>query len=166
MTVVWLLDVDGVINASRPSWGGAPTRRSVMAKGREWRISFAPDLITRIRRIVKAGQLEIRWCTTWCPDIVEIQKVTGLPPLRRCWYEEPGAPAAADSLKFAAAARVLTEGRRLVWTDGEIFERIPGALRRRLADPRRCLLLAPAPKKGLQPEHLDYIEAFAARETR
>jgi hypothetical protein len=41
---VWLLDVDGVINATRPGWGSPPRRASVYADGGDWPMRWAPAL--------------------------------------------------------------------------------------------------------------------------
>ncbi|HYY11923.1 MAG TPA: hypothetical protein VE781_13375 [Kineosporiaceae bacterium] len=60
-------------------------------------------------------------------------------------------------LKRAAAERTLAEGRRLVWTDDDA---IPEAWLAREDLAGRALLVAPRPGRGLQPEHLDLIEAF------
>ncbi|PPK93489.1 hypothetical protein CLV92_110117 [Kineococcus xinjiangensis] len=39
---VWLLDVDGVLNASRPGWSAPPRIRSAYSGGFEYRIRWAP----------------------------------------------------------------------------------------------------------------------------
>lgn len=46
---VWLLDVDGVINATRPGWGSPPRQASVYADGDDWPMRWAPALIDAAR---------------------------------------------------------------------------------------------------------------------
>ena len=157
---IWLLDVDGVINASKPGWSSAPTARMVYSasSGREFKIRYAPALLARIRRIHTDKLAEIRWCTTWCADAAELEKRLNLPEFGRA-FTDPINGRAAAMAKLAAASQVLAEGRRLIWTDdsetpesGELYER--------LTFDNRALLIAPNPSRGLQPEDLDRIDAF------
>lgn len=68
--LVWLLDVDGGINANRPGWNG-PSRKSQVWSDTDQMSYFArwaPALIDRIRPLHESGAVAVRWCTTWCPD--------------------------------------------------------------------------------------------------
>lgn len=158
MTPVWLLDVDGVLNARKPGWGAKPQWGYAVAKGEEWKITFAPALIRRIRALNATGLVEIRWCTTWCLAIGEIQRIMSLPPFRRVAFTETPGLQEAHEEKADAALRVLEEGRRLIWTDDEAIP-ATGAVREEL-DAAGSLLIVPSPGRGLQPEHLDAITAF------
>lgn len=156
---VWLLDVDGVINASRPGWSAAPRKGYAYAAGHEYKMRWAPALITRIRDLHKAGTVEVRWCTTWCAYADQLERLWALPPLDRAFTDDVNGDAAAFA-KLAAARHVLDTGRRLIWTDdtevplyGEIHDEL-------IAD-GRALLIRPKGSTGLQPEHLDLIETFA-----
>ncbi|HET9653981.1 MAG TPA: hypothetical protein VFP72_01420 [Kineosporiaceae bacterium] len=67
--------------------------------------------------------------------------------------------------KYAAALHVVqTERRPLIWTDDEV---IPDdgstAVRCLQAAGQPVLLIRPRSNRGLQPEHLDRIQAFAGR---
>src|SRR5690348_3934124 len=42
---VWLLDVDGVLNANRPGWGGPPRGGNAQSGGDLFRIRWAPALV-------------------------------------------------------------------------------------------------------------------------
>ncbi|QKW15475.1 hypothetical protein [Verrucosispora sp. NA02020] len=157
---ILLLDVDGVINASRPGWGGAPRTGYAYAQGSEWKMRWAPALVTRIRDLHKAGTVEVRWCTTWCAYADQLERLWALPPLGRAFAEDINGHAAAVA-KLAAARQVLAESRRLNWTDdtevplsGEVHDELVAA---------GALLIRPKGSTGLQPEHLDAIEEFAAR---
>lgn len=158
--VRWLLDVDGVLNASRPGWGAAPRRGIAVAGAEPWTIRWAPALMRRIRTIHTAGQVEIVWCTTWCPWADQIERLLGLPALGRAWNDEELFGRPALEAKRDAARRALAEGRRLIWTDDDAIPR--GPYRVGLDG---ALLIEPDPRKGLQPEDLDRIEAFVADST-
>lgn len=155
---VWLLDVDGVINATRPGWGAAPRKAHAYSGGVEWTIRWAPALLDRIRQVHRDGLAEIRWCTTWCCDADQLERLFGLPTLGREWTGELHGAAAAEA-KRAAAVNVVEAGRRLVWTDDT---EVPssGDLYDKLTADGRGLLIAPKPSRGLRPADMDAIELF------
>lgn len=165
MTVpVWLLDVDGVVNATRPGWGAAPRRQMAYADGEAWPMRWAPALMDRIRALVVAESVEVRWCTTWCAWADQLERMWRLPPLGRAFAEKLNGSAAAKAKLAAARAVLQVEGRRLIWTDdaevptaGDVYDELT-------AD-GRALLIRPAGNRGLQPEHLDEIEKFLTEET-
>lgn len=157
---VWLLDVDGVVNATRPGWGGPPRKRGCWSASDayEYTLRWAPPLVDRIRDLHKAGVVEVRWCTTWCADADALERLWALPTLDRAFTSPDKVEAPAS--KLAAARQVLADGRRLIWTDdtevplyGEVHDEL-------IAD-GRALLIRPKHSTGLQPEHMDMIEAFA-----
>jgi hypothetical protein len=157
---VWLLDVDGVLNATRPGWGAAPRKSKVWSSSSsfEFTIRWAPALLDRIHNIHRGGLAEIRWCTTWCCDADALELLWHLPELGRA-FTEPINGYAASVAKLAAARQVLADGRRLVWTDDA---EVPtsGDLFGDVAADGRALLIAPDERYGLQPRDLDAIEAF------
>jgi hypothetical protein len=155
---VWLLDVDGVINAGSPGWGGAPRTGNAYSAGFEFRIRWAPPLIARIRALHDRDAVEIRWCSTWCSDADQLERLFALPRFDRCWTEDINGAVAAAA-KLAAARQVLADGRRLIWTDDS---EVPtsGPVYDELMREGRTLLIAPSPRNGLQPAHLDAIDDF------
>jgi hypothetical protein len=160
---IWLLDVDGVVNAWDAGWGEPQRVQKVMSKsaGRSFNLHWAPELIARIQQIQRDGLAEIRWCTTWCPDAGVLENLWQLPALPRAWESRPLNGRAAAMAKLGAACQVLAEKRRLVWTDdGEAPE--SGELYDRLTFDGQALLIAPDHRRGLQPEDLDRIEAFVS----
>jgi hypothetical protein len=72
---VWLLDVDGVINASKPGWGGPPVSRRIWANGKHLVVRREPALIARIRELINARAVEVRWCSTWCPWADQLERL-------------------------------------------------------------------------------------------
>lgn len=161
---VWLLDVDGVVNAHKPGWGGPPRKRGCWSASDayEYTMRWAPPLVDRIRALHKAGVVEVRWCTTWCPDAEALERLWSLPTFVRAFTEHVKGEE-ASVLKVAAARQVLASGRRLVWTD-DVEVPLWGELHDELIASGRALLIRPKASTGLQPEHMDRIEAFARDE--
>ncbi|GGL53724.1 hypothetical protein [Planomonospora parontospora] len=155
---VWLLDVDGVINASRPGWGAAPRSGTAYSGSNAYRMRWAPALLDRVRALHRAGDVEIRWCSTWCPDADQMERLFALPRLARAWSGHLSADAAAAA-ELAAARDVLARGRRLIWTD-DVEVPTSGPVHDELTGGGRALLIAPSPGRGLQPGHMAAIEAF------
>lgn len=156
---IWLLDIDGVLNANKPGWGAAPRKTNVAGLTIRW----APQLITRIYNLNHAGTVDIRWSTTWCgyPDQLgtlarllhlDLESAFGDRPMNKTWGD----------LKLEAALHVLEQGRRLIWTDDDEVDAARNLYPQLAAAERdgQALLIAPRSNRGLQPEDLDAIEAF------
>lgn len=160
---VWLLDVDGVINVEHPGWGAAPRSGYAYSGGQDYRMRWSPTLVTRIRALHARGDVDIQWCSTWCHDADQVERLLALPRLDRAWFD-PITGTAVAMAKLAAARQVLARGRRLIWTDDE---EVPtsGPVHDELVKGGRTLLIAPSPRQGLQPEHMDEIETFVAAHT-
>lgn len=158
---MWLLDVDGVLNVRRPAWGPDLHRGTAHSQGVDWPIRWAPGLIDAILRLHYARLVEVRWCTTWCPDADVLERLFALPELGRALSTADLATVHdADPLKLAAARRVRAEGRRLVWTDDTAVP-ASGPLHDELTADGHGLLIRPQPKRGLRPRDLTRIETFA-----
>lgn len=154
---VWLLDVDGVINATKPGWSAPPRQGYASSLGTAWKLRWAPGLIARIRGLLDTGRVEVVWSTTWCGDTSELESTFGLPALPSA-FEVPSGGYVGD-VKLAAARSVLDQGRRLIWTD-DMETPVDGPLHDELTADGRALLIRPAPNRGLQSADLDAIEAF------
>lgn len=185
---LWLLDVDGVLNAVAlyPSERVWPRWRQGVAHTDEgthaWPITWSPDVIERLTGWLADGAVEIQWLTTWGDDANdELATLLGLPPLPVAgsapWRAAAGGPAAshaevagADAVdplsghwwKFDVVRRICrAEPRRpLVWTDDDLAEEpaVVAWMRRHST----CVLIAPHPQLGLGPADLDAIGAFLA----
>jgi hypothetical protein len=148
-----------VLNATRPGWGAAPRNGQAWTGDVEYPIRWAAALVDRITTLHRDGLVRIRWCSTWCPDADQIEKLLGLPRFERAWTE----PHTPDTAKLAEARAVLANGERLIWT-GDTEAPTGGALYEELTRDGRALLIAPATSRVLQPAHLDAIEQFAQAE--
>jgi hypothetical protein len=176
---VWLLDIDGVVNAlspqapSRPwpagSWEQHVVRTQVPDRG----VLTLPILAARpvlefITGVVESGAAEVRWHSTWGPAaITTLAPTLGLPPI-----ELSTAPEWADSApmwwKIPAARHLAESGRRLVWTD----DQLPLYRTDRLGEDELAaldawdgaLLLATDPTVGLAPGDLARIGEFLGLE--
>jgi hypothetical protein len=171
---VWLLDVDGVLNALAvrlpDAWPAAAwLQRVVHANVPEQGLVTLPILAARpviefITEVHERGTAEIRWHSTWrSAATTDLAPALGLPPIPISiapeWAARPD-----TWWKIPAARRVLRSGRRLVWTDDqfELFAADPrnaaelDALR---ADPDALLLCTDA-DPGLTPADLERIAGF------
>jgi hypothetical protein len=160
---VWLLDVDGVINAPRAGWHRAPRSIQVYSATdkQAYRIRWEPRLIAAIRRIHDTDLADVIWSTTWCPDIAYLEAALRTGEYEVAFRVRPSHLTWAE-LKVQAVLDALDEGRRVIWTDDvevdvarDMFPQIAAAEKA-----GRALLIAPHPNRGLRPEDLDRIETF------
>lgn len=159
---VWLLDVDGVVNVPRPGWGGAPRSGTAYADGYGYQMRWAPALVDRIRHLHSSGLVEVRWCTTWCAYADQLERLWQLPRLGRAFTDPLNGRKAVEA-KQAAARQVVSDGRRLVWTDDSAVP-LPGMrLHDELTAGGGVLLIRPSSRYGLRPGDLDAIEVFAVK---
>lgn len=178
---VWLLDVDGVINASTamPDTDVWPQWRTgwAAAVGSSWPITWAPPVVDAINRLFLAGRADIRWLTTWLDEANDsLGRLVGLPELPVVpRFNKAGAGGGPHGFlgvragatdrwwKLAAARRLLDPQphRPLVWTDDDL---VWEADARVWAEQRQgpTLLVAPATDVGLTAEHLTAIDEFCA----
>lgn len=162
---VWLIDVDGVLNGSKAGWHRMPHRAWAQARGYSWLLRYEPKAIDAIRTFHAADGCEARWATTWCEYEPSLREAFGL-TLPVAFGARPS-HLTYDEQKIDAAAAVLDAGQRLIWTDDTV---VPAARR---FFPRfdhaeaegRALLIAPNQARGLRPEHVESIAAFAAAGT-
>lgn len=170
---VWLLDVDGVVNAcarNRPpkAWPHDQWLHArVTADGHTWPIWAAQPVIEFIRRTHVGGYAEVRWHTTWQGFTDGLEAALGLPQLPT--QEAPEFVEQGESLKrgewwkWPAVRRLLDEGGPLVWTDDDAGSE--------LTDPQKMqllrddvLMISPWVHVGLTPHHLGQISEFLGME--
>lgn len=167
-TPVWLLDVDGVVNAATPGWSAPAQQARAFIDGLAYRLRWSPDLVSRIRRLHASGAVEVRWATTWVDHIAQVEDLLELPAFAPAFAGLGQAPSVLVPGKKLEAAlhAVEIEQRPLIWTDDDAIPRC-GPFRSRLdAATVPMMFLAPDPSRGLQPPDLDAIEDFVERSTR
>jgi hypothetical protein len=160
---VWLLDVDGVLNATRPGWSAPPHTLDTYADGSWWRLRWAPALINRVRAMTRT--VDVWWATTWCPHADSLEGIWRLPCLPRALTAEvaTGSVDVVTRAKVAAAHAAVAAGRPLIWTD-DMCVPILGPVRDDLVA-AGALLIRPMSRRGLQPEEMDAIEEYAVKHT-
>lgn len=178
---VWLLDVDGVINAialqpEADSWPApAWTHRLVTAlDGRTWPILSAQPVLDFLIAVDRADRAEIRWHTTWQQSAVErLGPALGLPSWPIATAPEftdfddsgyAGRMAGPRWWKAGAAQRVRTEEqRRLIWTDDDLWAgRALPVVKHLMSDVLVCTV-SPLPATGLTAADLAHIDLFLSR---
>lgn len=178
-TPVWLLDVDGVINAISKNPDGSVwprdrwTKTEAVSGGTAWPILAAQPVLDFIAKTHESGRAEVRWHTTWQQDALALGAQLGLPEfaVQDCpeFYPERqlvagAAPVAVRGTwwKLPAAERVVgEEGRPLIWTDDDIRSELEWRGRdRSLHALGRVLTVSPPTHVGLTPKHLRLIDEF------
>ncbi|GIF37893.1 hypothetical protein [Actinoplanes xinjiangensis] len=165
MIPVWLLDVDGVLNAYRAGWWHSrPTLVQAWseADAYSYRIRYEPRLVAAVRTVHEQGLAEVTWCTTWCSDADAIEDALGLPALPRA-FTAPVKGAEACAAKIDAARRVVAAGRPLVWTDdAEVGHHADECAAWTAAG--KALTIAPDESRGLRPGDVRRIRAYLGGE--
>lgn len=115
---IWLLDVDGVLNAfdeTRPVLGDWGDWQTFTSNG--FPIRYSPAMTARIRALHNNELVEIRWLTTWgamanthlkplsLPQLVVAGEV---PIVERGWWKLP------------VAQELFAQGNSIIWTDDDI----------------------------------------------
>ena len=179
---VWLLDVDGVLNAvaKKPDPNVWPVSEWTRGKVAGCAVLAARPVTDFITMLHELGVVEVRWHTTWRPEETAVlTELLGLPQFVQQDAPEflrGSADVACDIArsvtgavrhrpvwwKLPAALRVVEdEHRALIWTDDDAASPIdlPLAVRRRFSV-QPSLILAPPTHTGLAPRHLRFIDKF------
>jgi hypothetical protein len=164
---VWLLDVDGVVNARRPAFDAPFAQGHAFVDGVTYRLQWAPALTRYIKSVHKRRAAEVRWATTWVDHILQVERLLRLPSLETAFRvrEVQGTDGDVDpaELKLRAALHVVeVERRPLIWTDDDAIPTSGPDLGRLQDADVPVLLLAPDPYEGLRPEDLTRIDEFLA----
>jgi hypothetical protein len=173
---VWLLDVDGVLNAcsKKPDRNVWPKDQWVAGRAsdgrREWPILFSRPVADFIRQVHEQGRAEIRWHTTWQQDASAVGKLLDLPDFPVQDSPEWGEHISGGHIKrhddtwwkIGAALRVVEEEKRpLVWTDDDCNAfSLPRATRERICAAMPTLIVCPSDTAGLSPKNLRVIDEF------
>ena len=180
-TPIWLLDVDGVLNAlpwrsrnahqaPKPAWPDYTTCRSDTDGGDRYLITYSPTLMAAIRHLHESGAVEVRWLTTWGRGAnFRLNKQLGLPE-----FDVAGEPDVLSGFagapnhhwwKFDDARRVhaAEPHRSLIWTDDDLVH-VPDALD--WAVGQGFLAISTDDKHGITPHDLDRVRRFVHSQNR
>lgn len=158
---IWLLDIDGVINAVMDP-AKIPDDHTRLVTDR-YSIVYRQVVVDRIALLHKWGRVEVRWLTTWLDSAPELGDRIGLPRFavegRGDWLrEEPG-----SWWKSVTAQRIseANPDSPLIWTDDDLEGAADRGEVEWLADRTApTLALSPNWRTGLSDAFLDRIEAF------
>lgn len=167
---VWLLDIDGVINAvgrtvATNAWPKESWRqlryRDRSSTGSGLQITVALPVLDLIREVHEAGLAEVRWHTSWQDAAPRLAVELGLPVFAVAAAPEFHAGTRQGWWKVPAVRRVLAdEGRAVVWTDDDASHDLGHTERAELAALGRLLIVSPDPLTGLCKRHLAKISEF------
>jgi hypothetical protein len=159
---VWLLDVDGVLNASSPGWSAPHDEGAATFEGVDFPMRWAPGLVSAIRRLHRTSTVEVRWATTWVDEIDAIERLMRLPALPTAFSTRglPPTVRMTQAKQQAALTVVEVEQRPLIWTDDDAIPSGGTVLRRLRRSGQPALLVVPDSRRGLLPEHVASIEEF------
>lgn len=173
---LWLLDIDGVVNAlatgiptgawPRDAWVQRMVPIELPGRGTTTLpVLAARPVLEFLTAVSDAGRAEIRWHSTWrATAATALAPMLGLPrfgiSVAPEWQDQP----TGTWWKLPAAERAISAGRRLVWTDDDLDtyrrdQRTAAALAAMDAYPE-ALVLPVDPRTGLTPDDLARIDAF------
>lgn len=173
MKPVWLLDIDGVLNAFSRDLATHVWPEDAWIVGEAeggtnmWRMAIGRPVRDFILEVHEQGLAEVRWHSTWQHQSQNVAKLMELPML--AVHSAPEfrhghwASSALDGTwwKLAGAERVLAEEQRpLVWTDDDIDYYLEKDKRAHLHSLPQTLLVSPDHKCGLTQKELDRIRVF------
>lgn len=166
-TPIWLLDVDGVLNAVSRSpdqavWSDYRSGRAT-ASGRTWPITWSPTVTQLVADVHASGAAEVLWLTTWEDEANgDLARLLRLPPLPVAGRASDVANGLAQTWWKLQVARLVHEqdhARPLLWTDDDLaFD--PDAT---AWISSRGLGISPETSTGLAPADLDAIARFTSR---
>lgn len=171
---IWLLDLDGVVNCTKPKWSETPRRVHVTTLpefthiAQTWRIRWSPTLLLRILAINALPHVEVQWCSTWCqldangvPEIRRVERALRLPEMPCAFTHSAVNQTRMHSFKRMAALAVLEAGHRLIWTDDEVVPEDGDPFLDQLYEmDGEMLLIKPKWRDGLTRENMDQIEEW------
>lgn len=162
---LWLLDVDGVVNAvCHPAPPGYLRRRI-----NGFVITWNPDVVARMKQLHETGAVEIRWLTTWCHNAANmIAPGLGLPLDCAVEGAEDHLDRDIQGWWKSVTAKRLSDAepdRPLIWTDDDLdYAERNGEVNWLRERSGATFAYAPDWKQGITPQYLDRIEAFIWQE--
>lgn len=154
--VTMLLDVDGVLNASRAGWSRAPRSGYAYANNQAWKMRWEPEVMSRLAVLNRREDLKVYWATTWVGHTPQLEGLFKLPGFALA------APTTMDpSMKLAAALKVVRSNDKLIWVDDEAIPYRGEDYKELMSND--ALLISPHPSRGLRLGHFEQIENYLDR---
>lgn len=157
---IWLLDVDGVLNAFGLRTPPGPELRTFKSAN-GYMIIYHVELLKRLTALHESGRVEVRWLTTWEEQADEfLAEELGLPRNLKVEGRMPYDSYGSEWWKLTAARALYDEGHRLIWTDDELDIWMESITWLDTTDPDQLLSYAPREDIGLTHEFLDQVEEW------
>lgn len=157
---IWLLDVDGVLNALHRD----PLRHTIFRANNGLQIAYDPEVLARIIQMHHDEHVEIRWLTTWEDEAnTHLTAQFEWPLLELAGNRDFELDRTLQWWKAPIAKTYVDEGRRVVWTDDDIGPAFRQGEIEWVKDvdiPEQLLMISPDPDVGLEMRHLDMIERW------
>lgn len=170
---VWLLDLDGVVNAvprvrdplpnawPRDTWISVEMGNSYTE--RTWPILASRQVVEFINEVDDNYDIDILWHSTWQQDANKVAAAIGLhefevlaAPEHEGWTK-----GARGWWKLPGAQRMLRDrGGHLIWTDDDACFPDISREERKLFRDAGALVIAPNPQQGLVRSNLDRIRFY------
>lgn len=168
---IWLVDIDSTLQVPPPhSFDIGNNNKKLLKLYAEWErviiegfhITYAPEVIAFINRMHESGLVEIQWLTTWKHLAnTEFSPVVGLP-------EFPVSDAGGSDWIYPhenwwkyRSVEQHASVRPTIWTDDDITKEAAADMKSYAKDNQQeSLVIRPAVSRGLEPSHLEQIEAF------
>lgn len=151
---VLFLDIDGVL---APFDHRQPDMTPAHVGGWQGTVLYSPSIVARIRDLHNAGLVEVRWLTSWDEDAPQLfAPATGLGDY--VGYNEPST--GTGYWKEHIVRTFAATGRRFIWLDDEMVDH-PTSRELAAETDGQGLCIAPDPRIGLTPAHMDTVERFA-----
>lgn len=154
---LWLLDVDGVVNAVSTFPKKSVWKDFTKVQVAKMPIWYSPTVVEFINDANRSGRAQVAWLTTWGEQArAELSPALGLDDFP-VWSTESASSGQHGWWKLEAAKRCPTD-RRLVWTDDDLrVERLSWEWVGTRAD---TLALSPWEHTGLDAGDLSRIDRF------
>lgn len=155
-TPLWLMDVDGVLNAV--NYEPLLYQRREVLNG--FAITWTPEITDRIIALHNEGLVEVRWLTTWAELANEhIGPALGW-PADLIVVASPYAGSRTEWWKLAYAIDLAVDEQRIVWTDDDLSSDPDARSWLKQEDAADVLAICPDTRVGLTMEDVDEIERW------
>lgn len=171
---IWLLDVDGVINAlcAPKTWDEHKEGIAHLDDG-SYKICWSEELIRAIELINKED-VEVRWLTTWghyanevLRPLVNLEEEFPVQaePVYASGYGGASLSYTTFDWKYMAVLEVLEEGRPIIWTDDDAWTESMLAELTEKAGEIPILTIKPYALDGLSRNDIEIIKSWVIQVT-